>query len=302
MGGHGQRVGSRRQVWNGTAMETSGGLKRGDLFQDKYGNLKSRKASKKAKRSKNLKKAGYTAVKGKFGAVRISGKSVKSRKVSKKKRSSKKSKKSKKKKGGHGHTNTPRKRKSGGKTPRRRKVKQMGGVSASYTADASGTMLPLVAIPGNDEIINPDQTLDPKEWSYPVADTNSGLAVTTARGVSPGTTNDASSRSGAYTLTVGDAATGTAQEHVYRADAIQTVDAASNVDVRTGTGVDTDGNPQYVSGEMRVRGLTALSGPGIEYVRADSGTGSSGTGDSGTGDSGTEEDPAGDALGTGDAR
>ena len=32
--------------------------------------LKSRKASKKAKRSNNLKKAGYTAVKGKFGAVK----------------------------------------------------------------------------------------------------------------------------------------------------------------------------------------------------------------------------------------
>jgi len=95
MGGHSQRVGSRRQVWNGTAMETSGGLKRSDLFKDKYGNLKSRKASKKAKRSKNLKKAGYTAVKGKFGAVKISGNPVKSRKASKKRKSSKKSRKAK---------------------------------------------------------------------------------------------------------------------------------------------------------------------------------------------------------------
>lgn len=94
MGGHSQRVGSRRQVWNKNAMETSGGLKRSDLFQDKYGNIKSRKASKKAKRSNNLKKAGYTAVKGKFGAVKISEKSNK-RKSSKK---SKKSKKSRRKK------------------------------------------------------------------------------------------------------------------------------------------------------------------------------------------------------------
>jgi hypothetical protein len=128
MGGHSQRVGSRRQVWNGTAMETSGGLKRGDLFKDKYGNLKSRKASKKAKRSKNLKKAGYTAVKGKFGAVRMSGKPVKSRKASKKRKSSKKSKKAKRsrKKRGGGHHNS---------SPRRRKIKQMGGqVSAWNTA------------------------------------------------------------------------------------------------------------------------------------------------------------------------
>ena len=114
-----QRVGSRRQVWNGTAKETSGGLKRSDLFKDKYGNLKSRKASKKAKRSKNLKKAGYTAVKGKFGAVRISGKPVKSKpsKKSSKRKSSKKSKKrsnkSRKKKGGHAHSHPRRKQKGG---------------------------------------------------------------------------------------------------------------------------------------------------------------------------------------------
>ena len=88
MSKHSQKVGSRRQVWNGTAKQTQGGLKRKDLFKDKYGNLKSRKASKKAKRSKNLKRAGYTAVKGKFGAVRMSGKKL-SVKRSKKKRSKK---------------------------------------------------------------------------------------------------------------------------------------------------------------------------------------------------------------------
>ena len=103
MGGHKQRVGSRRQVWNKTAMETSGGLKRDDLFQDKYGNIKSKKASRKAKRSKNLKKAGYTAVKGKFGAVKISEKSKKVKKGSKKR-----SKKRSNKRGGFGCSgNTP---------------------------------------------------------------------------------------------------------------------------------------------------------------------------------------------------
>ena len=67
-----QRVGSRRQVWNRTAKQTSGGLTRTELFQDKYGNIKSRKASRKAKSNKNLRKAGWTFKKGEFGAVRIS--------------------------------------------------------------------------------------------------------------------------------------------------------------------------------------------------------------------------------------
>ena len=39
-----QTTGSRAQVWHGTAKKTSGGLTKKDLFQDKYGNLKSRKA------------------------------------------------------------------------------------------------------------------------------------------------------------------------------------------------------------------------------------------------------------------
>ena len=117
-----QTTGSRRQVWNRSAKKTSGGLQRGDLFQDKYGNIKSRRASNKAKRNKNLKKAGWTVKKGQFGAVKIAD--VKK----KKKGSAKKSKKSKKrsskkggnscgshprrssKKGGVHHNNHPRKR------------------------------------------------------------------------------------------------------------------------------------------------------------------------------------------------
>ena len=94
-----QRVGSRRQVWNRTAKQTSGGLERSDLFQDKYGNLKSRKASKKAKKNSNLKKAGWTFKKGSFGAVRIDEKKKGKKGTKKKKRSSKK-KKSRKQRGG----------------------------------------------------------------------------------------------------------------------------------------------------------------------------------------------------------
>ena len=85
-----QRVGSRRQVWNKTAKQTSGGLTRSELFQDKYGNIKSRRASKKAKRNQNLKKAGWTFKKGSFGAVRVEEKKKKGKKRTKGRKSSKK--------------------------------------------------------------------------------------------------------------------------------------------------------------------------------------------------------------------
>ena len=49
-------LGYRRQVWNGTADRTSGGLKKKDL-RLMNGRLKSIKASRSAKRSKNLEKA-----------------------------------------------------------------------------------------------------------------------------------------------------------------------------------------------------------------------------------------------------
>ena len=96
-----QRVGSRRQVWNRTAKQTSGGLERSDLFQDKYGNLKSRKASKKAKKNSNLKKAGWTFKKGSFGAVRIEEKKKgKKRTKGKRKTKGRKTKKGRKQRGG----------------------------------------------------------------------------------------------------------------------------------------------------------------------------------------------------------
>tara|TARA_B100001094_G_scaffold325480_1_gene379886 strand:- start:5885 stop:6166 length:282 start_codon:yes stop_codon:yes gene_type:complete len=63
-------TGSRRQVWNGTADKTTGGLTKKDLILVN-GRIKSKKARKSAKRSNNLKKAGWTFKKGEFGAVRI---------------------------------------------------------------------------------------------------------------------------------------------------------------------------------------------------------------------------------------
>jgi hypothetical protein len=47
-------VGSRAQVWHGTADHTSGGLRREDLVQNKYGRIVSRRASASARHSNNL--------------------------------------------------------------------------------------------------------------------------------------------------------------------------------------------------------------------------------------------------------
>jgi hypothetical protein len=64
-------VGSRAQVFNGTKDRTSGGLKREDLFRGKDGRIKSKRASKLAKKNNRLVKAGYVTERGKFGAVRV---------------------------------------------------------------------------------------------------------------------------------------------------------------------------------------------------------------------------------------
>jgi len=63
--------GSRAQVWHETAYKTSGGLIRLDLIKNKHGRIVSRNKSKSATREKRLQKHGWTAKKGKFGAVRI---------------------------------------------------------------------------------------------------------------------------------------------------------------------------------------------------------------------------------------
>ena len=41
-------TGSRAEVFHGTVDQTAGGLKKKDLFQDKYGEIKSKKASESA--------------------------------------------------------------------------------------------------------------------------------------------------------------------------------------------------------------------------------------------------------------
>ena len=63
----GARVGSRIQVYHGTAHHTSGGLTRKDLFLNKRGRIVSRKASAAGKKAlKRLHAAGYKAKKGTF--------------------------------------------------------------------------------------------------------------------------------------------------------------------------------------------------------------------------------------------
>lgn len=64
-------IGSRAEVLHGTAKHTSGGLTSKSLKKNKHGKIVSIKASKSAKKHNHLKKAGWTAKKGEFGAVRI---------------------------------------------------------------------------------------------------------------------------------------------------------------------------------------------------------------------------------------
>lgn len=60
--------GSRREVMNGSAEKTSGGLRKKDLMYNKQRRIVSRKLHKLAKKQKHLKD--FTTVKGKFGAFK----------------------------------------------------------------------------------------------------------------------------------------------------------------------------------------------------------------------------------------
>lgn len=85
-----QLFGSRRQVYNGTAYKTRGNLTIKNLYFNKSTDrVVSLKKHQWALKHKPLKKAGWTAKKGKFGAVRISdikGKSTRKNRRSRKQR------------------------------------------------------------------------------------------------------------------------------------------------------------------------------------------------------------------------
>lgn len=63
--------GSRAQVWHGTAYKTPGNLTKSQLVFNKHGRIVSAKKHVTAKKENRLRKYGYTARKGKFGAVKI---------------------------------------------------------------------------------------------------------------------------------------------------------------------------------------------------------------------------------------
>jgi hypothetical protein len=65
-----QTVGSRRQVWNGTAKKTSGGLTKSDLIMS-HGHIVSKSKHFSAKKEMRLLKYGYGTKKGKFGYVKL---------------------------------------------------------------------------------------------------------------------------------------------------------------------------------------------------------------------------------------
>jgi hypothetical protein len=65
-----QTIGSRRQVWNGTAKKTSGGLTKSDLMMS-HGRIVSKSKHFSAKKEMRLLKYGYGTQKGKFGFVKV---------------------------------------------------------------------------------------------------------------------------------------------------------------------------------------------------------------------------------------
>ena len=71
MSGTKMTVGSRAQVWHGTAKHTSGGLTKAQLMMNKSGRIVSRKKHASAKRDNRLVKAGFKTKKGHFGFVKV---------------------------------------------------------------------------------------------------------------------------------------------------------------------------------------------------------------------------------------
>ena len=69
-GGAKSAVGSKAQVWHGTARHTSGGLTKKDLMKHKGRIISRRKHALGKKALKNLVKAGYKAKKGTFKLFR----------------------------------------------------------------------------------------------------------------------------------------------------------------------------------------------------------------------------------------
>ena len=79
-------IGTRAQVWHGTAYKTTGGLTKSDIMKNKSGRIVSKAKHHSAKKEKRLVKAGFLTKKGHFGFIK-NGKSMrKGRKGSRKMR------------------------------------------------------------------------------------------------------------------------------------------------------------------------------------------------------------------------
>ena len=86
--------GSRREVWNETAYQTTGSIKKNGLYKNKHNRIVSKKLRKQAMKDKRLVKSGYLTKKGQFGAFK-DGKAVtkKMKKNKKKKKMTRRNKK-----------------------------------------------------------------------------------------------------------------------------------------------------------------------------------------------------------------
>jgi hypothetical protein len=69
-----QLIGKRAVVWHGNAYKTPGGLTKQNLVMNKHGRIVSALKHRTAKKENRLRKHGWTAKKGKFGAVAIGNK------------------------------------------------------------------------------------------------------------------------------------------------------------------------------------------------------------------------------------
>jgi hypothetical protein len=91
-------IGTRAEVYHGTARRTSGGLTKAELMMNKHGRIVSKKKHNTAKREMRLVKYGFLTKKGKFGYIK--GKSKKHSSRSSKSRKSRRGR-SRKMRGGN---------------------------------------------------------------------------------------------------------------------------------------------------------------------------------------------------------
>jgi len=72
-------IGTRAQIWHGTAYKTSGGLTKSHLMKNHAGRIVSKAKHISAKKEMRLVKAGYGTKKGKFGFVKLGKKGSKTK-------------------------------------------------------------------------------------------------------------------------------------------------------------------------------------------------------------------------------